>query len=201
MFLKTKEYCATIAEAFRDKRVSKKYLCVVDVVDSPAKDSGVIPPFTVDAPIERHPTVGILRQIGDSSLKFKTAVTDFECVSRSADGKVALLSVSPRTGRTHQIRIHAREAGFPIVGDDIYGRERECYDSIEHVRACAQDPADSLFLDGNPLRAGLKLHAWQVSVDHPATGESITFTAPPTLRFRQLLDAYGLKLPSSEMRQ
>lgn len=195
MFLKAKEHCARVAEAFRQGRVTKKYLCIVDVLKSPGS---FISQFTVDEPIERHASVGILRQLGRSSSKAQEAETNFSVVSTSPDGRLALLCVTPVTGRTHQIRLHAQHCGMPIVGDDMYGRERMCYRSIEHVRESAQDPALSLYLDGNPLRAGLKLHAWQISVDHPVSGKRVTFCAPPPPRFCDLAGVESLRLPSSE---
>jgi 23S rRNA-/tRNA-specific pseudouridylate synthase len=192
MFLKSKEHCAQIAEAFREGRVSKQYLCIVDVCATRRISSDS---FTVNEPIERHPTVGILRQIGRST-KSQGAETHFHVVAKSMDGMRALLCVSPVTGRTHQIRLHAQHCGLPIVGDDVYGRERECYDSIEHVRQCANDPSLALYADGKPFRAGLKLHAWQISVEHPVTGQNIKFCAPPPQRFRDFADAEGLIIPT-----
>lgn len=193
MFLKSKEHCAEIAEAFRDGRVRKKYLCIVDV-DIAQKNAASR--FSVNAPIERHPSRGILRQIGRSSSKSQDAKTDFVVVDLSLDGKAALLCVSPATGRTHQIRLHAQHCGMPIVGDDIYGRERMYYNSIEHVRECARDPSMALYADDKPLRAGLKLHAWQVAVKHPVTGKNVNFCASPPKRFRELAGAEGLIIPS-----
>lgn len=195
MFLKTKQHCAPISNAFREGRVSKKYLCIVDVESSRGASGSH---FTVDAPIERHPSVGFMRQVGSTSPSAQEAKTDFQVVSTSRDGRQALLCAAPVTGRTHQIRVHARHAGMPIVGDELYGRERECYRSFEHVQQCAQDPAMTLFLDQKPLRAGLKLHAWQLSVDHPVTGERLTFCATPPERFQKLARREGLCLPFAE---
>lgn len=194
MFLKESAYCATVAESFREGRVSKQYLCIVDSERQPDEQ------FTVNAPIERHPSIGIMRQIGSRTAEAKDAVTKFRLASApSCEGsRMSLLCAIPLTGRTHQIRLHSRAAGYPIVGDDVYGRERQCYDSIEHVRKCATDPELALFADENPYRAGLKLHAWQIAVDHPVTGERMRFVAPPPLRFRELADSEGLSIPSPD---
>ncbi len=62
-----------------------------------------------------------------------------------------LVEASPQTGRTHQIRVHAAESGFPILGDTLYGGT----------------PADRVFL-----------HASEIAFAHPATGESMTLTVP-----------------------
>src|SRR5204863_9857030 len=63
-----------------------------------------------------------------------------------------VVSAEPLTGRTHQIRVHAAEKGFPILGDTLYGGT----------------PATRVFL-----------HAAELTLDHPATCEAMTFRAPP----------------------
>lgn len=68
-----------------------------------------------------------------------------------------LLEIVPETGRPHQIRVHLAHIGCPVVGDPLYG------------------PADRF--------PRLCLHAWQLTLPHPATGESVTFTAPPPALF------------------
>lgn len=195
MFLKSREFCASVAESFREGRVAKKYLCIVDV----AAATRPSPSFTVEAPIERHATIGILRQVGRSSPKSQEATTCFQVAAESSDGRTALLCVTPQTGRTHQIRLHAQHCGLPIVGDDLYGTERHSYTSIEHVRECANDPAKALFANGEPLRAGLKLHAWQIAVKHPVSGDCVQFCAPPPQRFLDLADAKGLNIPAADL--
>lgn len=59
------------------------------------------------------------------------------------------------TGRTHQIRVHSKHIGFPVVGDDVYGRKDKRFN-----------------LNGQLL------HAYQLSFNHPTTNERMTFTAP-----------------------
>lgn len=67
--------------------------------------------------------------------------------------RYSLLEIVPETGRTHQIRVHLAHIGCPIVGDPLYG------------------PA-------NTLAPRLYLHAWQLTLQHPATGRPVTFTTP-----------------------
>ena len=78
------------------------------------------------------------------------AETVFESLG-AADGRL-LVAAAPVTGRTHQIRVHAAEEGFPIVGDLLYGGT----------------PAPRIFL-----------HARELRLEHPVTGRETTFTAPP----------------------
>jgi 23S rRNA-/tRNA-specific pseudouridylate synthase len=95
--------------------------------------------------------------------------------------------------RTHQIRLHAQHHGLPIVGDDVYGRERGCYSSIDEVRACSFDRESAHYADGNALRAGLKLHAWRMSLTDPRdAGSVLTFTAPPPRTFVDFAEQQGV---------
>ena len=71
--------------------------------------------------------------------------------SRIQNPELQMLEAEPFTGRTHQIRVHAAESGFPILGDTLYG--------------------------GTPA-ARVFLHAAEISFTHPATGKPVTFQAP-----------------------
>ena len=70
---------------------------------------------------------------------------------------VALLVLAPRTGRTHQLRVHCAHAGHPIVGDDLYGGPRHRGIRDEALRSCLA-PSHTY------------LHAWRLHL--PATGET-----------------------------
>ena len=96
----------------------------------------------------------LLRDRGDgkrgSGSDGKPAVTHVTGLEGS--GKRSLVRARLETGRTHQVRIHLSEAGFPLVGDDLYGRER------------------------GPR---LMLHATHLGFAHPTTGARLTFDSPP----------------------
>jgi 23S rRNA pseudouridine1911/1915/1917 synthase len=133
--------------------------------------------FTVDAPIaegtaEVRIAVRIDRRVG------KPARTRFTVERRFVrDGApCALLRCFPQTGRQHQIRIHAREAGFPLVGDKIYGPDPGYFDRFS--KRCLEPEAwVRLRL---PRHA---LHAARLEFPHPATGERLGFDSalPPDL--------------------
>jgi 23S rRNA pseudouridine1911/1915/1917 synthase len=127
LFTLHKRFNKPIAEAFRTHSIGRNYQVVV--VGHPG-ESG-----TWDAPI------------GD-----KTARTHFKTLG-SAQG-MSLIEASLETGRTHQIRIHAAEAGHPIVGDRRHGGS------------------------AGGLWPRLALHAAQLKFKHPASGEAITVSAP-----------------------
>jgi 23S rRNA pseudouridine1911/1915/1917 synthase len=77
-----------------------------------------------------------------------------------APGGVALVAARLGTGRTHQVRAHLAAAGYPLLGDDLYG-----------------GPAW-------PGLARQALHAWRIRLRHPATGEPLTLAAPLPADFR-----------------
>jgi RluA family pseudouridine synthase len=92
------------------------------------------------------------------------AHTDFEALTRFPDG-TALLSVTPWTGRTNQIRVHLWHLGWPIVGDAMYRPDHQLGD-VQTV-----DVED----------APLCLHAWQLTFSHPQHGRRVTYEAPKPL--------------------
>src|SRR5690606_4436634 len=75
-------------------------------------------------------------------------------------GRYSLLGAELRTGRTHQIRVHLASSGFPIVGDDKYG--------LDEVRTRF----------GRQGSAPMFLHACQLDIPHPLTGEPLHLLAP-----------------------
>jgi 23S rRNA pseudouridine1911/1915/1917 synthase len=112
----------------------------------------------VDAPIGRDPADPTrMAVVADG----RPARTEYEVVEElQAPADVALLNCRLETGRTHQIRVHLAAVGHPLVGDPVYGARRS-----------------TLGLD-RPF-----LHAAELSFDHPASGERVTFESglPPAL--------------------
>jgi Pseudouridylate synthases, 23S RNA-specific len=82
-------------------------------------------------------------------------------------GKYTLMEFELKTGRTHQIRVHAKYIHHSVVGDAVYG-------------------------GSNEFKAkGQLLHAYKLTVIHPTTGEIMTFTAPLPAHFREVLKKIG----------
>ena len=75
----------------------------------------------------------------------------------------SLVAAHPKTGRTHQIRVHLQAAGLPIVGDRAYG-----------PRGGLREPLPK----GTPVMERPALHARRLTFDHPVSGERMTFEAP-----------------------
>ena len=105
----------------------------------------------INWPLGRHPKEGARMSVRARSPKRAETFFQVQRVFRDT----TLLEVKPVTGRTHQIRVHLAAAGFPIVGDPVYGRRKE--------------PR------GFPR---IFLHAHTLSFLHPATEERLTFASP-----------------------
>lgn len=144
LLARTPGAAARLAAAFRGRHVEKTYWAVV--VGRPDPASG-----RIDRPLARLGPGGrgersVLAMLNDP--KSAQAVTTYETLDTVAK-KFALLSMSPETGRTHQLRVHAASLGTPILGDSKYGLE------LSQV-------------EGYPPQ--LHLHARALAVPHPAGG-------------------------------
>ncbi len=73
---------------------------------------------TIDAPIARVQGSGILREVSESG---KQAITEYQITEEL--GNLSIVKLTPKTGRTHQLRVHMAHLGHPIYGDDMYGSE------------------------------------------------------------------------------
>ena len=111
VFARTREAAAFVMVEFQANRVQKEYLAVVEGVPKSKR-------FTVEAPIGK--LQGSKRAVGKDTLQPKSARTDVEWLS-TVDG-CSLLKVTPRSGRTHQIRVHLASVGHPIYNDPVYGK-------------------------------------------------------------------------------
>jgi 23S rRNA pseudouridine1911/1915/1917 synthase len=127
---------------------------------------------TVDAPIDRHPTDRVRMAVRDGG---REAVTHYRVIKRFRAH--THVRVQLETGRTHQIRVHLAHAGFPIVGDKVYGgRLTLPKGASETLRQALRD---------FPRQA---LHAARLQFDHPVTGRSIECVSPLPADMRGLLD-------------
>jgi 23S rRNA pseudouridine1911/1915/1917 synthase len=127
---------------------------------------------TVDAPIDRHPTDRVRMAIRDGG---RDAVTHYRVIRRfNAHTHVR---VQLETGRTHQIRVHLAHAGFPIVGDTVYGGRLALPKGASETLRQA--------LRTFPRQA---LHAARLQFGHPVTGQPVECVSPLPADMRGLLD-------------
>ena len=149
---------AGLRDLFRAHRMDRRYAALVE--GSPPQDEGVI-----DLAI--HDTYeGGRRRIARPGEPSHPARTRWRVAERFPDG--ALLEVELETGRQHQIRLHLAQAGFPVVGDTVYG----------------PDPRRSAKAAPRQM-----LHARRLGFVHPATGEKVEVESPLPADFREALAA------------
>jgi len=142
-----------LADQLKVHRVRRVYHAIA--IGNLREDEG-----TVDAPIGRHPTdrkkMAVLRGVGAHA---RDAVTHYRVLERFAG--MCHVECKLETGRTHQIRVHMASLGHPLLGDPVYGGANHKF--------CESHPA---------LIHGQCLHAAELSLIHPRTGEEMHFTCP-----------------------
>ena len=107
---KNQQSLSFLQKQFSERKVIKKYIAIIS--EQPEHDEAII-----DAPIARNPLKPQAFRVHKDG---KTAQTHYKVIKKYPDGKCAL-EMTPKTGRTHQLRVHLLHIGRPIVGDDLYG--------------------------------------------------------------------------------
>lgn len=139
---KTRNVQIKLNHGFENRVIQKTYLAVVH---GNAPDE-----ITISAEVEDKPAITRVISLNHFHNKY---------------GEFTLIEAEPKTGRTHQIRIHLSEKGFPIVGDDLYGK-KEAGDN-----------------------KGLFLAATGLKFIHPVSGEALNFTLPVPGRFKKFISS------------
>ncbi len=117
LLARTTRAAQALGDMFRGRGIRKYYWAIVS--PAPSRDEGLI-----DVPIGKVRGDGGDRVMALDEDDGKRAISIFKVIER-AGRKAAWVAFWPRTGRTHQIRVHAQLAGIPIIGDDKYGRGEE----------------------------------------------------------------------------
>ena len=169
---KTPEALQGLAIQFQERTVRKSYLAIVRGV--PKEPSGV-----VDLPIGRDPHNR--KRMQATSGQKRAAVTPWEIQQRLGGARplAAVVACTPRTGRTHQIRVHMASLGHPLVGDELYGSRR--------VPTGAPGLARTALLEF-PRHA---LHASRLEIAHPVGHQPLSFEAPLPEDMQGLIDTLG----------
>ncbi len=169
VYPRTKGAARSLTRQFEDRAVSKEYLLIVH--GAPAFEQ-----LDVKAPLGTHPQDRT--RVAVDGVHARPAHTRFLVHSRSdaAVIEAAVLRAFPRTGRGHQVRVHALSVGHVIVGDWRYGGRKET-------------------AGGEPLIARQALHAAVLKFRHPGTGEHVTMRAPVPGDMLRLAERLKLDLP------
>ena len=145
----------SLAVQFAEHSINRRYRAIV--VGNIKEDT-----LTVDKPIGRNPRDRKKMAVVEGG---KRAVTHFTVLERF--GKYTYIEASLETGRTHQIRVHMAYSGHPLLGDNIYGSEKQPYKLMGQV-----------------------LHAGVLGFVHPATGEYMEFRSEVPEYFEKLLERF-----------
>ena len=171
VFAKTEEAHKHLSEQFSGRTVEKIYYALVE--GHLHQEEGVIDKFI--APHPQHPDKMVIATRG------KRSVTHFKVVEYFKN--YTLVEANIKTGRTHQIRVHFQAIGYPLAVDAMYGRK--------DVFLLSQVKMSKYRLGKNeeerPLMARSSLHAWQLTFEHPRTGEPMVFEAPLPKDFAAVL--------------
>lgn len=140
---KTKTARVKLGQAFEQKSINKKYQAIVIGETKPQA--------SIEDPIEEKPSLSHYKKL--------------ECVPSLKNKHLTLLELEPKTGRTHQLRIHCSSIGHPILGDKLYGTT------------------------GNILKnKGLFLVAIQLKFEHPVTNKTLEISIPTPANFLKRLE-------------
>jgi 23S rRNA pseudouridine1911/1915/1917 synthase len=162
-----------LSQQFKNREVRKEYLALVYGIPSP-------PAGTIDLPLGRDPKDR--KKISTRARHKRTAVTHYRV--QESYGPLSLLRIRIETGRTHQIRVHLAQKGYPVLGDSLYGPKR-----IQSL------PAELL-----PEAAGIQrqfLHAFRLEFRHPRSGEVLAFEAPLPAELQNFLSILRKPAPGS----
>ena len=139
-----------IKEQFKSRTVVKKYYALIK--GEPLEDE-----FIIDFPIAKKPArTGKIRISNIADEEVRDALTHIKVLARF--NSTSFIEITPKTGRTHQIRIHLSHIGNPIVGDTLYSKKSN--------------------------RKGQMLQAFHLSFIHPDTNQQLTFNLCPSSQFK-----------------
>jgi 23S rRNA pseudouridine1911/1915/1917 synthase len=161
---RTERAMASLGAQLADRSMGRRYLAVVS---GRAPESGEI-----DAAIARDPGNRLRFAVPRDDTSGRPAQTDFRLLASGAIDRrpISVLECRLHTGRTHQIRVHMRHLGLPIVGDILYG-----------------GPTD-------PNCSRQALHAWRLRLNHPESGREQAWSVRPPADISALIQAAGIDL-------
>ncbi|MCE9632227.1 MAG: RluA family pseudouridine synthase [Planctomycetia bacterium] len=166
---RTEEAHHALAKQFEQRTTIKTYLALTQTAPQFDRDE-------INLPIGIHPYQREKMAVRRDHPTSREAVTRFEVLERFRGG--ALVCVTPKTGRTHQIRVHLAAIGCPVLCDGLYSGRTVIEPSFLGLPA------------GPPLLERQALHAASIEIDHPVSRERLTFSAPLPADMERMLAAF-----------
>jgi 23S rRNA pseudouridine1911/1915/1917 synthase len=156
----------SLSRQFKEHSIKRVYIALV--FGSPRQDKG-----RIEAAIGRHPVDR--KRMSGTARRGKEAVTHWQAIGRYR--QLTMMRIRLETGRTHQIRVHLSEAGYPLIGDAVYGGSGRT--------ASIQDPQLRELIKGLGRQA---LHAKTLGFIHPTSGEYLEFDSELPEDMRRIID-------------
>jgi 23S rRNA pseudouridine1911/1915/1917 synthase len=156
-----------ISRQFHDRKVEKSYIAIVHGIPDLTRDR-INAPLGVN--LKFRYKYAVRPETGKEAITFYEVLESFRGFS--------LLKLTPKTGRTHQIRVHLAHIKHPIVADDMYGGKPVYPWQLKNAAPAPEAP----------VIARCALHAWTISFKHPTTEKIVSFEAPLPDDMQNLLD-------------
>ena len=144
-----------LSEQFKIHSIKREYVAIAKGI---IKDDYI----TIDKPIGRNPNDRVKMAV--TNINSKRAVTHIEVLKRYYNSKLTFIKATLETGRTHQIRVHLKSIGYPLLGDLTYGTEYKLIKIDKHL-----------------------LHAKKLGFIHPTTNKYIEFIVEEPEEFKTIL--------------
>jgi len=178
---KTDQAHLALSSQFEKRTIKKEYLAIVS--PAPDRDRDVI-----DKPIGAHPYQREKKAIREGHSTSRAAYSQYEVLERFAG--FATVLVKPKTGRTHQIRVHMAHIGCAVLCDRLYsGRAKLTLKELSRDKSNHDADQESLL-------QRQALHARRISFEHPATGELMEIEAPLASDIEKTIEALGKYRPA-----
>lgn len=154
-----------LKKEFMQRRIEKRYLAIIS--GNINNNAGMI-----NLPIGRHPVKR--KTMSTLSLNGRYAETLWK-VKQRYDG-ATLIEAELKTGRTHQVRVHFKALGHPLIGDKVYGFKKKHRKRFNDGFKRDENTYDEAMIQRYATRQ--MLHAWKLSFRHPWSGRRVKFIAP-----------------------
>ena len=171
-FARTSAAHKHLSQQFENRSVDKIYYCVLDGIPKPSTGS-------IDKSIAKNPQKPGKMMV---ATKGKKSLTEYKVLEKF--NNYCLAEANIKTGRTHQIRVHFKAIGHPLLVDPLYGRKDAFFLSELKLKKYRSNREEV----ERPLISRCTLHAHYLALDHPTTGERMSLASTLPKDFNALLN-------------